>query len=145
MHWTLVAEMKSGPQAAVRRSVRVKKARPEPATIVKKSVVPFYSKNGFKRSPDIGSAPGGYLFSSSRALNRAIDWVVIEGIDGWREMPKYRHARRGGDLGAEAAQAANIWAADRTINTDAPTSTPYGSFPGSKESATPKLRANRLN
>jgi hypothetical protein len=78
-------------------------------------------------------------------IHAATDGVVIEGMEGWREMPKYRHARRGGDLGAEAAQAAKIWAADRTINTDAPTTTPYGSFPGSKESATPKLRANRFS
>jgi hypothetical protein len=48
-------------------------------------------------------------------------------------------------LGAEAAQAAKVWAADRTINNNTPTTTPYGSYPGAKESATPKLRANRFS
>jgi hypothetical protein len=60
-------------------------------------------------------------------------------------MPKYRHARRGGELGAEAAEAAKVWAADRTINNNTQTTTPYGSYPGSKQSATPQLRANRFS
>jgi hypothetical protein len=78
-------------------------------------------------------------------IHAATDGVVIEAVEGWREMPKYRHARRGGQLGAEAAQAAKVWAADRTINNNTPTTTPYGSYPGSRESATPKLRANRFS
>ena len=78
-------------------------------------------------------------------IHAATDGVVIEGIDAWREMPKYRYAHRGGQLGAEAAAAAKVWAADRTIDNNTPTTTPYGSYPGSKESATPKLRANRFS
>jgi hypothetical protein len=78
-------------------------------------------------------------------IHAATDGVVIEGIEAWKEMPKYRHARRGGQLGAEAAAAAKVWAADRTINNNTPTTTPYGSYPGAKESATPQLRANRFS
>ena len=78
-------------------------------------------------------------------IHAATDGVVIEGIEAWKEMPKYRHARRGGQLAAEAAKAAKVWAADRTINNNTPTTTPYGSYPGSKESATPQLRANRFS
>ena len=78
-------------------------------------------------------------------IHAANDGVVVEGIEGWREMPKYRHARRGGELAAAAAQAAKVWAADRTINNNTPTTTPYGSYPGAKESATPQLRANRFS
>lgn len=83
--------------------------------------------------------------NSPAFIHSATDGVVIEGIDGWREMPKYRHGRRGGALAAEAAKAAKVWAADRTINVNTPTTTPYGSFPGAKQSATPQLRANRFS
>jgi hypothetical protein len=78
-------------------------------------------------------------------VHAAPDGVVIEGIEGWREMPKYRHARRGGDLAGGAAEAAKVWASDRTIQNNTPTTTPYGSYPGAKESATPQLRANRFS
>jgi len=78
-------------------------------------------------------------------IHAAADGVVIEPIAAWKEMAKYRHARRGGRLGVEAAKAAKVWATDRTINKDTATTTPYGSYPGAKESATPKLRANRFS
>src|SRR5215469_18774947 len=78
-------------------------------------------------------------------IHAATDGVVIEPIAAWEEMAKYRHARRGSRLGAEAAKAAKVWATDRTIKKDTPTTTPYGSYPGAKESATPKLRANRFS
>ena len=48
-------------------------------------------------------------------------------------MPKYRHARRGGELAGEAAEAAKVWASDRPIQNNTPTTTPYGSYPGAKE------------
>ncbi|MBV9997943.1 MAG: hypothetical protein JO015_02410 [Verrucomicrobia bacterium] len=78
-------------------------------------------------------------------IHSSTDGVMIEGISAWKDMPKYRHARRSGDLAAEAAKAAKVWAADRTINQNTATTTPYGSYPGSKESATKGLRANRFS
>ncbi|MEC4747256.1 hypothetical protein [Methylomicrobium sp. Wu6] len=78
-------------------------------------------------------------------IHAANDGIVIEDINAWKEMPKYRHAHRVGELAKAAADAAKVWAADRTINNNTPITTPYGSYPGSKQSATPQLRANRFS
>ncbi|QMW21953.1 hypothetical protein [Sandaracinobacteroides saxicola] len=78
-------------------------------------------------------------------VHAANDGVIIEGFGGYAEMPKYRRARRGGELGKAASEAAKVWATDRTIGQKDLASTPYGSTPGSKQSLTKELRANRFS
>jgi hypothetical protein len=91
-------------------------------------------------------SPGDSPSGQAAFVHAGNSGVIIEGSAGYAEMPKYRHARRTGALGAAAAQAAKVWAADRTIpNAAAPITTPYGSYPGGAQSLTPGMRANRFS